>query len=133
PSWAETYRFAYIRNKSYIYFQYFSYIKSTYGTGTGAGANGIPSGKYFLELNPSLQKIRERFPNFIIPEYIWQNGDRIRTVGGKESYEVLQEFTKLEGGDDGVTGVLIDKALATHSNNVAYIQLVEVYRQNPVP
>jgi hypothetical protein len=139
PDWATTYRFAYIRNKSYAYFQYFSYVKSTVGTGVETG-NGIPDGKYFLEVNPSLQRIRDRFPNFIIPEYVWQNGDRIRVVGNDKSYEVLQEFTWITDESDpesGVTGILVDEPLTTHApeddESVGYIQLVEIYRQNPIP
>lgn len=140
PDWATTYRFCYIRNKSYVSFKYFSYVKSTLGTGVDAGQNGIPQGKYFLEVNPSYQRIRDRFPNFIVPEYIWQNGDRIRAIGQTTSYECLQEFTWItdEEANTGVTGILIDVPLATHApdingNDVAYIELVEVYRPNPTP
>jgi hypothetical protein len=139
PEWAITYRFCYIRNKSYIYFQYFSYVKST--KGTGVDSNGIPLDKYLLEVNPSHQNIRDRFPNFIIPEYIWQNGDRIRVVGQEISYEVLQEFMWIadEESGTGITGVLIDEPLATHyydevlERDIATIQLIEIYRPNPTP
>lgn len=139
PDWATTYRFAYIRNKSYIYFQYFAYVKSTLGD--GVDNNGIPSGKYFLEVNQSLQRIRDRFPNFIISDYVWQNGDRIRVVGQEKSYEVLQEFTWVEDeqAESGKLGILIDLPFATHvlnedtDNLEGYISLIEIYRTNPTP
>ena len=137
PLWADTYRWCYIRNKSYSYFQYFAYVKSTLGD----GSNSIPPGKYFLELNQSLERIRELFPNFVISDYVWQNGDRIRLIGSDKSYEILSEYTwvdEAEGEDaEGVTGVLIDTALETHSEvlgrMIAYLSLVEVYQQNPSP
>jgi hypothetical protein len=135
PEYAKSYRWAYIRNKSYTYARYFSYVKSTQGTIN----NGIPNEKYFLEVNQSYQRIRDRLPNYLIPDYVWQNGDRIRVVGQSVSYEVLQEYTWIadDQAESGLLGIMVDSALTTHvpdlGNNVGYIPLLEIYRPNPTP
>lgn len=128
PDWATTYRWCYIRNKSYIYFQYFAHVKSTIGQ---TGVNTIPVGKRFLELNQSLKRIRDTYPNFFISDYEWQNGDRLRIVGQSESYEILSPFVWVDEDDpeSGVNGFLVNSDFPADEN----IVLIEVYRQNPAP
>lgn len=127
PVDAVTYRWCYIRNKSYTYFQYFAHVKCTIGT----PGNHIPSGKRLLELNQSLARIREAYPNFIVSDYEWQNGDRIRIVGQTESYEILAPFTWVDEDDpeSGVNGFLVSTDFPSDDDQV----LLEVYRQNPAP
>ena len=138
PMEAVAYRWAYIRNKSYTYFEYFYHVKSV--PGTGVDVNGIPNGKYFIALNQSLQRIRDLYPNFIISDYVWQNGDRIRLAGSTTSYEILKEHLWIdpppnsETGEDGINGFLIDVELGTEvGQQYLHLPLVEVYRQNPSP
>lgn len=130
PIWAKSYRWAYIRNKTYSSFQYFSHVKSTLGQ--GIDVNGIPQGKYLLELNQSLQRIRDRYPNFIISDYEWINGDRIRVVGSDKSYEILSAHAWVDPEDEesGVNGFLVDEDITDTEGNIS---LVEVYRSNPEP
>jgi len=135
PIWAHTYRFAYIRNKSYTYFQYFANVKVTAGQGVNPSVgNGIPENKYFIELNQSLQRIRDLYPNFYPSDYVWQNGDRIRLIGSDDNYEVLQQFTWVQDDEEssGVNGFLVDVDLSD-SQDPTVISLVEVYRPNPTP
>ena len=131
PDWATAYRWCYLRNKSYTYFQYFAHVKATVGEGLGAGQNKIPAGKRLLELNQSLQRIRDAFPNFILSDYEWQNGDRVRILGDDQSYEVLAPYTWVDEDDpeSGVNGFLVSSDFPYLSNHV----LLEVYRQNPTP
>lgn len=138
PADAVTYRWCYIKKKSYLYFCYVPNVRVILGTGTGSGVNGIPSGKYFLDINGSIQYLRETFPNTIIPDYIWQNGDRIRVLWYEpnvgKSYEILSEWTivsDVEGDpDDGLVGFLIDEDIR---NAGSFIRMIEVYRPNPSP
>lgn len=131
PNWATSYRWCYLRNKSYSYFQYFAHVKSTLGTGMQAGQNKIPANKYFLELNQSLQRIRDLYPNFYTSDYEWQNGDRIRIVGSQESFEILSPHVWVDEEDpeSGINGFLVGEGWPTDAN----IVLCEVYRQNPTP
>lgn len=138
PIEAVAYRWCYIRNKSYTYFEYFYNAISK--RGDGVDANGIPAGKYFIGLNQSLQRVRDLYPNFIISDYIWQNGDRIRVAGSETSYEILKEHLWIDPtpdsitGEDGINGFLIDVDLSTVTVSTnRYLPLVEVYRQNPSP
>lgn len=137
PMEAVAYRWCYIRNKSYTYFEYFYHAKSV--VGTGVDANGIPAGKYFVPLNQSLQRMRDLYPNFIVSDYVWQNGDRIRLAGSTTSYEILKEHLWINPtitDDSGMNGFLIDVELGEDVPgilNEKYLPLVEVYRQNPSP
>ena len=141
PVWAKTFRWAYVRNKSYTYARYFAYVKSTKGTGkVEDGGNGIPVDKFFLEINQAQENVREYAPNYIISDYVWHNGDRVRVVGDEKSYEVLTEHQWINDNlpSAGKVGFLVDKDLVSHSldiynNLVGYIKLAEIYRPNPSP
>jgi hypothetical protein len=133
PYWATSYRWCYIKNKTYSYFIYLLNIQCTQGMGIGeAPANGIPVNKFFINVNANLDWLRENYPNFIIPDYQWVNGDRIRVVGEEKSYEILSEWTVVlseEGVEDPV-GYLIDVDLG---EGATYVPIVEIYRPNPDP
>lgn len=139
PDWATTYRWCYIKNKTYTYFLY---VPKVYVYGSGDGAittpddtftNNIPSGKYFLDINTAITAIRNAHPNSIIENYIWQNGDRVRVIGSDISYEILKEWTLISTTPDNetvLTGFLVDVDIWDVDH---YVRILEIYRPNPEP
>lgn len=121
PVWAKTYRWCYIKNKSYLTFVYLYKLEV------------VPVGeKYLLKINQKISEIKESFPNSLIQSYVWENGDRIRSIGSNESYEILSDYTIPAEDEfhDDVTGYLIDGDLRQSGSLTG---IVEIYRQNPEP
>lgn len=136
PEDAVTYRWCYIKKKSYLYFIYVPNVRVTPSVTTEDGSNGVPQGKFLLDINKSLQDLRELFPNTVIPDYIWENGDRLRVLwyapqDGK-SYEILCEYTAVPDDETAETmvGFLIDADIRNFGN---FVRMVEIYRPNPEP
>jgi hypothetical protein len=140
PDWATTYRWCYIKNKTYTYFLY---VPKVYVYGSTDGeitlpdvdtfTNNIPSGKYFLDINTAITAIRDAYPNAIIENYIWQNGDRVRVIGSDISYEILKEWTLISTTPDSdvtLTGFLVDVDIWDVDH---YVRILEIYRPNPEP
>lgn len=129
PDWATTFRWCYIRNKTYTYFQYILHAECIWGS--DFGITEVPDGQLFININKSISETRSRYPNYMIPDYVWVNGDRIRIVGEAESYEILKEFIILGDEDgDSITGFLINADIRDDGN---FITLAEVYRPNVSP
>lgn len=135
PDWAKTYRWCYIKNKTYTYFLYVPNVTVYRPTDNDT----IPSNYVLLRINEAILDIINMFPNTIIPTYEWVNGDRVRIVGSDKSFEILREFTptaEAEGEEDpepdNTVGFLVDDAFYPTSEGVS-ISLIEIYRPNPEP
>ena len=125
PSWAETWRVAYIPYNSYLYTLFVPAVEQLDDTN-----EGVPDGQFFLKINQAVLRIIEAFPNTTISAYEWQNGDRLREWGKENSYEILQEYTRsytIDEVEQIETGYLIDTELSTTSGKV---NLIEIYRPN---
>ena len=141
PIWATTYRWCYIKNKTYTYFLYVPNIKVL----REEDNDTIPTGYVLLRINQALQEIKDDFPNNIIPEYSWVNGDRIRIVGSDKTFEILRQFTPdadtldIDGdpivpAPDNDPGFLVDGNFYPNSGTLPnIISLVEIFRPNPTP
>lgn len=130
PQQAITYRWCYIKNKSYTYTLYLPYVRFH----TIKDNDDIPANKYLLLINQTLEEIKDLFPNNVISSYVWINGDRLRIIGNEESYEILKEYTPASETDDNETGFLVDEiyfdAIENHDDR---IPLIEIYRPNSEP
>lgn len=130
PEWAHTYRIAYIPYNSYTYMLQIPQVEQI----KGDGANGVPSNKVFLRINQAIIRIKDGYPNSLIEAYVWQNGDRVKHTGFEDSYELLEEFSRIY--DNGLetiveTGYLCDHEFPTDSADK--ISGLEVYRPNSTP
>lgn len=131
PVWAHTYRIAYLPYNSYTYCIQIPQVEQI----KGDGANGIPSNKYFLKINQAITRIKDGYPNSLIEAYLWQNGDRARHVDEADSYELLEEFSRIyELGDQSIieTGYLCDHEFKTGATTNKILGL-EIYRPNLTP
>lgn len=126
PTWATSYKIAYIPNNSYTYLMEVPLVEVLSG-------GSIPAGQKFLKINQAILSMIESFPNNTIEAYEWQNGDRIRQVGEVASYEILKEFTR-EYDDGGETqtesGFLVEADFDLVSDKIT---LIEIYRPNRTP
>ena len=148
PPQAETYRLAYVPNKTYSYFLQLAGVKiEEHSTDQNDWQYGIPDGKYLLLINQAIQRIRDQYPNTQIANYIWQNGDRVKGVFNDEhSYEILSELSFVsgqdgEGNDIVESGYLIDHEInysdceglvttttTTSASGFNHDSLIEIYR-----
>lgn len=135
PSWAKTYRWCYIKNKTYTYFLYVPHVQiARTGDDHAGGENStIPSGYVLLRINKAILEIQDKFPNTIVPTYEWVNGDRVRIIGDGESYEILKEFIPSDEDEeaDNTAGFLVDENMFSSAED--YAALIEVYRPNQSP
>jgi hypothetical protein len=127
PVWAESYRIAYLPNKSYTYTIGIPAVEQL----ESDGSNGVPSNRSFLKVNQRLSEIRETYPDIITPDYVWENGDRVRRVGDTESFELSSYIRTYDDGGQDVTesGFTISGTMDTVPTTIKVDQ-IEIYRPN---
>lgn len=121
PDWAVAYRWSYVPNKTYSWFIQLAGVEIVeHDSGDYDWSDLIPAGKYMLLINQAIQRLRDNYPNTVIADYVWQNGDRVKGVFFDDnSYEILSEITLDTGDDDPegnpiyITGYLIDADINT--------------------
>jgi len=128
PIWATTYRIGYLPNKSYTWFLQLPYVECFDKNKSSPDYEDVPDGYYFLRINQAIDRWRDIYPNLYVSAYVFQEGDRVRSVCHTETYEILREFTVTKQDDSTETGYLINIDLSDADNTIT---LLEIYRPNP--
>ena len=144
PVWAKTYRIGYITNKSYLYFLQVPFVE-VIDQGTGetlpAGheyegyAYVVPQGYYYLKINSAIQRMREAYPNMVIADYLFQQGDRARVVCNDVTLEIVSgTVTLTKANETNVEfteyGYLVKRDTDFFDGLDDNIPLLEIYRPN---
>lgn len=82
-----------------------------------------------VDVDVSLTEIRTARPNFIIPNYIWQKGDRMRFITEADGHTLLSQYVDVEIlGPDNATDQPTIALFNYAAYNIGNGSIVEVYR-----
>ena len=146
PIWAKTYRIGYLPSKSYTWFLQLPFVRCYKNEDLEQDAGDynlwkyeIPENYYFLKINQAITRWQDKYPNLAVPAYTFQEGDRIRSVCHKNTYEILKEYaatvTEQPVGSPPVTaevtGYLVRINTTEDIVDSDYtVNLLEIYRPN---